>query len=360
MPSSDLEHGAVHHQHQEGLHDGPHAGHSDGAPASMMQSLSGQAGAALVQRKLARRVAQRKASGARLQLQAATQDGGATEPKAAWPDGPTSKIKSTGHTLADYLTWLRAAEAAYGGGKEAFLQRLRRLYYSGFTKGAGGKFDSVISTSHAGDAPMTSPPMPKDALDRLFETNYITTPAGTKVDISHVLAALDLAVAGTSFKAGVGELVKGVDFRGVLTWSGDLASWFVEWQDQLKKTEDSRHQCLTPDAELKLLLSLAERKVSKDDLVGDMDGQAMAQRGVQVDVLPNYMGGPPAILMSLKDSVSGTLEAYYGDGAAGSAKTRGSQEPNRFANFLDAARPMIPHTKSGGKTHLDRGHPGIA
>ena len=75
-----------------------------------------------------------------------------------------------------------------------------------------------------------------------------------------------------------------VDFRGVLTWAGDLASWFVEWQSKLKQKQ-SAGESLDEAAQENLLKSLVN-KVAKDDLLGDMDAQSLAKQNIHTDIIP--------------------------------------------------------------------------
>ena len=265
-----------------------------------------------------------------------------------WLHGPTTTRKSVGHTLDEYIGWVREVEAAYSG-RENAAQRLRRLYYSDFVSsqlkargqkpGAGSLFDKTISTSGAGEAPLESPPISQAALDGLFETDTIATPAGFTVDVAHIWADLDLAIAGKTAKASAGWFALGADFQGVLTWSGDLASWFVEFVTRIRKMTgklrmpDAGNMAdldkalgLNADA---LLMSLVNSKVSKEDLVSDFDAQAI----VKENVTPGHVyGGTPTA------NLADMLENYYKPSKLGPAP-----ELSRFAAFVKAARPEIPY-----------------
>jgi hypothetical protein len=267
---------------------------------------------------------------------------------AAWANGPTTTRKSKGHSLAEYVAWVKEVETKYGGNEDV-TQRLRRLYYSDFTGGAGPKFDEVITTRHQSHAPLTSPPLAQTTLDGLYETDFITTPAGEQVDVSHLFAALDVDVAGEGMQAAAGGLKYGVDMRGVLTWVGDLASWFVEWQSELKKTESTGKQTVSA---VTLLRSLASKKVSKDDLLGNMGGQVAAATHGKATILPSYHPRiAPAIIKNLTAKVSDILQMQYG----GSGRQLPAPLPNRFDAFVVAARPTIPWDHAGsvpGKVKL--------
>ena len=135
-----------------------------------------------------------------------------------WPGGPTVARKSAMHTLTEYVDWLRQVEAKYGASRAETLQRLRRLYYSDYTGGAGPGFDKLIRNEPgAGGPPMTTSDLPLAVINSLYETNAIVTPNGSQVDISHILADLDMHVAGGGIKAGAAEVRFGVNFEGVFT-----------------------------------------------------------------------------------------------------------------------------------------------
>ncbi|HEV2097338.1 MAG TPA: DUF4157 domain-containing protein, partial [Stellaceae bacterium] len=149
---------------------------------------------------------------------------------AQWPFGPITKHKSATHDFSTYIGWVREVERAYGPDKQMVLQRLRRLYYSSYSgKKGGAVFDRVIADQAGADGPpLDARVISTAALDGLYETNVVRLWSGELVDVSHVLAGLDLKTAGTTFKAGAAEALGIVaSFLGVVTWTGDLASWFL-------------------------------------------------------------------------------------------------------------------------------------
>lgn len=252
------------------------------------------------------------------------------------PGGPRSQRKSRGHTLAEYVAWVKEVEIAYPGSRNV-VQRLRRLYYSDFTGGVGPKFDAVIATEHQSDLPLRSPPISQSTLDGLNETDFIVTPGGDQVDVSHLFAGLDVHLAGVGVQASAASVKYNVDFTGVLTWAGDLASWFVEWQSQLRKKEAATGSLSEPERH-SLLLQLANSKVAKDDLLGDLDAQIAAQSYTTTTVIPSYSGKGGVILRSLSESVSSILQSLYGQPAAQAS----AAATNRFDRFLQSAQPFIP------------------
>jgi hypothetical protein len=270
-------------------------------------------------------------------------------PTAAWPGGPTTARKSTSHSFADYLGWVRQVEAAYPDSKQQIVQRLRKVYYSGFTAAhstskVGSRFDKVIESSVPNaDAPLSSPPLPLAALNGLYETDFIVTPSGKSVDVSHIWAGIDVSMGQTD-KASTGALWYGVSWPAVLTWAGDLASWFVEWLDQRQAAEAKTGAPMSSGDASNLLFAVANSKVAKDDLLGDLDAQALAGQYIKMEVVdPVALGeGFPGIDVSLTASASEMLEAYY------KPKAGPAGELNRFASFVLMASPPIPHSLTPG------------
>lgn len=269
----------------------------------------------------------------------------APAPPSWWPNGPTGVRKQQATPLAQYIAWVKDVEAAYSS-REDVVHRLRRLIYSDFVAnapgknmnpsgGAGPKFDTAI----AGDdsvVPMTSPPVSQAALNGLFATDTIVTPAGESLDPTHFLPALDLALQGPSKVGGGLEAVSGAPLTGVFTWTGDLSSWFVDWIDQKKNNPTA--------GDIPLLLTRVNAKVSMDDLLSDMDAQIMVKSDVTVNDRWESTGSPdfPGSMVldrSLNRPLSAILQSFYGTPAAPSTPAT----PNRFVRFVKAAVPAIPH-----------------
>jgi hypothetical protein len=185
-----------------------------------------------------------------------------------------------------------------------------------------------------GDAPLDARLIPLGVIDSLYETNVLRLPDGELIDVSHVLTALDTKTAGLTSKAGVAEGLYGVDWMGVVTWAGDLASWFVNWIDKLpsgKRPDPSPADSRAP--------------AQKVDLISDMDGQILAAEKVRPATIgtikaENRILEHSNVINELSQPVSVILNDYFGIGA-------GTAQPpnlkNRFAAFVRAASPPIPH-----------------
>ena len=255
-------------------------------------------------------------------------------PGAAWPYGPITKHKSATHDLFDYYMWVRIVERAYGPDKQQVLQRLRRVYYSGYS--GKGEYDSVIAhlEGTGGDAPLDARLIPLDVIDSLYETNVLRLPDGELIDVSHVLTALDTKTAGLTDKAGGAEGLYGVDWMGVVTWAGDLASWFVNWID--KRPDPSP--------------ASSRAAAQKVDLISDMDGQILAAEKVRPATIETIKAEHRIlehsnVVSELSKPVSVILNDYFGIGM-------GTAQPpnlkNRFAAFVRVASPPIPHRSAHG------------
>lgn len=253
-------------------------------------------------------------------------------PGAKWPFGPITKHKVAVVKLPKYISWVNEVERYVGPDKQTVLQRLRRLYYSKYSGAAGAEFDLVIAEqAGAGSGPpLTTQMISAAALDGLYETNQVELKDGSLVDVSHVLAGLDLKTSGITFKAAGAEAVYNVSWLGIVTWAGDLASWFVKW---LTNTEASP----TPPA------LQAAQKVA---LLSDMDGQVLAAS----EVRPSTPESVKAERRVVRDKNIGTelsmpvsvlLDWYYG---AGMEREQVFKAIRRFTEFVRVASPPIPHS----------------
>jgi hypothetical protein len=279
----------------------------------------------------------------------------------AWDYGPITKRKSATYPLATYIGWIKDVERGYGPDKQMVLQRLRRLHYSTWSGKAGAKFDKVIAEqAGAGGEPLTVLMAPAAAVDGLYETDDIVTPDGKTLDPGHILAALDLQTSGSTWKASAGEAAVGTTMLGVLTWAGDLASWWLEWVLQAKKIYEAPQPEETgpatdmgpanerggdPAMDLGLWERIGRSKVSKEDLLGDMDAQVLARTSTQKSTVESVKREKREIRYAniateLTAPVSKLLENYYGDSAKAATK---APSANRFASFVRLASPSISY-----------------
>jgi hypothetical protein len=186
---------------------------------------------------------------------------------------------------------------------------------------------------------MYDPVVPATTIDRLFETSAITTPRGV-VDVSHLFAVLDLRLTGATTTAHAGAVRYGLSLEGMLTWLGDLASWFMQW-DLDRGAADAAGTPWPASDHLAHLIALAATKVDKDDLLGDMDGQVSTAESTHMSVYPNPMGMAATIINWADMPLSQLLQQYYEmtpqTGGRGTAS-------NRFHHFVHNAQPAILHT----------------
>lgn len=277
----------------------------------------------------------RRAATPQLQRQPTSRD--LNRPGAKWPFGPITKHKIAQHDLSTYILWVKEVERAIGPDKQVVLQRLRRLYYSKYSGAAGAEFDRVIADQgvlSSGNPPLDTQTISATALDGLYETNVLRLPDGTLIDVSHVLAGLDLKTSGTTFKADVAEAAYNVSWLGVVTWTGDLASWFIKWVTQFLDGT-----LPIPSAADALM---AAQKVA---LLSDMDSQILAAENVGPSKIEHVKAERRPIRdknvgTELSMPVSQLLALYY-------SVDRGREQPlaarRRFTQFMRVASPPIPH-----------------
>ncbi|MET9023698.1 hypothetical protein ABZV93_27365 [Actinopolymorpha sp. NPDC004070] len=275
--------------------------------------------------------------------------------REAWQDGPavgSEEVKAYTARLADYLVWIDRMEGS-SPTREDFRRNvlnLRRLAYSRFTKGAGAKFDVLFDTEKLA-APLTTKDVSATTLDRLYSTGNIMTGSPfapysgceqAPVDTSHLFVGIDFAfnrrefntwrMVATMLDPSLGEVFD-TGIQGLVTWVGDLASWFVEWNSDRIKAEAAGTPWTAAQSE-EHRKSVLVRKMSLQDLLSDLDAQVLAAHAVRT----------PSIV-----SVGALLRGYYLDPPV----TGTPHVSTRFASFVKAAQPPIPHTESGSTVTLD-------
>jgi len=147
---------------------------------------------------------------------------------------------------------------------------------------------------------------------------------------------------------------------GVLTWAGDLASWWLEWVQQAKKIYEApvpeptgpatdegppHERGGDPAMDPALWERIGRSKVSKEDLLGDMDAQILAATSTQKSTFGSVKREKPQIRdpnigTELTAPVSKLLEQYYGVGAKAATT---APSANRFASFVRLASPPISY-----------------
>jgi hypothetical protein len=291
-------------------------------------------------------------------------------PGEAWDYGPITKRQSASYDLAAFITFIKAVEKGYGADKQMVLQRLRRLYYSSYSGTAGKKFDEAIEDQPtAGGEPITTLAVPAWVLDALFEVDTVKTPAGHDIDPRHILAALDVQTSGVRTKAAAGAAVYNASWLGIVTWTGDLASWWLDWSDKVKAIYATPPPAPTgpatdegppsevggdPLVDQGLFDQVAGSKASKHDLLADMDGQILAATSTQKSSQESVKREGRQITkanvgIELTAPVSSLLERYYETAGRAAGAGAGASKPlerNRFPAFVTRASPPIPHQES--------------
>lgn len=265
-----------------------------------------------------------------------------------WEYGPicfAGERKAYVTDLDTYLHWVSRVEINLGDAA-ATAQRIRMLYYSEVVdpKGPGKKFDDVINTTGRWKgAPLTTADVPQDVLDGLMGTGSLSVGANQDrqrfVDVSHVWVLLDAALNG------LGILGLGLDVVdsaiGLLSWTGDLGSWWTEYQTRKFCHIQTlpKGQALNEDPKDLTVPSgwLAAGQATRcalDDLYGDMDAMALA-----------IVGAP---LVRNGKSLTDLLAEYYLPNQNTNPTDRsGLHCANRFHLFVRNCSPAIPFDDVG-------------
>lgn len=254
---------------------------------------------------------------------------------SVWPNGPASEFRKKTVPVDEYIDLIRAVEAGPAGaeGIGPMVQRLRRLYFSYFTmdkKGAvGALFDKMMNRVTVYEQPpLTTAHVTQAQLDRLYETGAIDTGAIQDSAISHVWGLADIALNGLNALAFAGQATLfATPLRALVSWLGDLASVIVRYELQLPG-----HDAAQGFAGRKQLLAhWVGQKMTKGDLIGNVDGVAIASQWART---------APA-------SVSSFLQDYYDHGWLDRDQASRHGRPSaahRFHYFLRGADPPLPAT----------------
>jgi hypothetical protein len=250
-------------------------------------------------------------------------------------------VKAYGIALSDYLPLIAEVERAAGTPERA-AQWLRRLYYSRPLRGAGSRFDGLLATDPArAAAPVcTTDGVRQSTLDALVRVGSVTVPGAAalgSVEMSHVFVLLDRKLNGMSDD---GKWVSRVgDIQHIFSWSGDLGSAWVAYNDRRQKEKAAAEALHTGSwkeptaapADLATPLGWLEEAIrgrsAVDDMVGDLDAVVLSQ-----DVLDRSSDTP----------ISDLIGSYYTNPGGGSTPGHPSVA-DRFALFLTRTDPPIPH-----------------
>jgi hypothetical protein len=274
-----------------------------------------------------------------------------------WPDGPVSgNYKGNNNVpIANYIDWLLEVDSglqvsSQGPTPQDFqtnCRKLRRMYYSITSRAnkAGKLFDDIYGTLTSNI--LTTRDIPQEYLSNLYQTGAVVPSQvqglGAAVDISHVFTALDwaytapgstpfrqLLTVATELNSNLSPLLAtdwDVLIPGLVTWLGDLASWFSTW-DQLRKTAtppgpvpDQTGSTMSTAA-LTFFGQAQQSHAALDDLLGDMDGQILTH-------------------MATSTPTTSSLQVLFNSYYALPTTTTGPALGNRFSSFLQYANPAI-------------------
>lgn len=276
-----------------------------------------------------------------------------------WPQGPVTERATDPVAPQAYVPLVRELEAASSDDFTVPHRRLRRLHYSGHARWPEGArrgvwVDALISGDNA-DYPLTwsTPPSPTaETVDRLHGAAYLAPPPSlpltAPVDLGGLFTATDGGLSGASELGLAAAFTTGVLSDGIAGWVGDLASWFLEWNNRRLAAERKGEEWKAEEQ----LTETQRQKVPLELMLGSFDGQVLAdyyRTTLQQAVEPgnHHYGTVPAILDAAILPAE-TLEHYYAD----SMPEDHPHVTRRFALFVQRAVPPIPHTATGDQVSL--------
>lgn len=265
-----------------------------------------------------------------------------------WPQGPVGARASSPTPLPAYLTALQALETSLVAEPETIHRHLRRLHYSAFVREAFGKrrgmhLDALLAGNNAlfpltwSDEP---PALAAETVDALHSAVLLQPAAATAwnvpVDLGAVFAATDVAFDGATDLGITAEYTTEVMLDGLVTWAGNLTGWFLAWYAQLPPPGSPSW---TETQAAAALDALWATELPLELILGSLDGTILADY-----YYATVTGAEPTML-----PLSTLLAAYYGAAPV----TDLPHVSQRFAQFIAAAAPVIPHQGTGGQVTLD-------
>jgi len=195
--------------------------------------------------------------------------------------------------------------------------------------------------------PLTIADAPQATLDAIMRTGLIDVGPDALgrsrplVDVGHIWVLFDRGLNGLGWKGHGFDVV--TDPTGALSWTGDLGSWWIEYNDARQAarqavlaaggtwSEPTTTAALaTP---LGWLQAATTKRCSAEDLLGDMDAIILSQEAVKASP------SDPTPLSSLIASY------YFPDTLINTGNKRARvHSDNRFHLFVQRALPPIPHT----------------
>jgi len=202
-------------------------------------------------------------------------------------------------TIDDLIRLVTRVEAAYPSDNwQGITTRIRKSYYD------DALWNQLI-VRRAGYGTVNSPPLSMPdfkALGTVKDHPEIRLPSGDVVDMGHVLTGMDASnFPETNWKFSLA----GIEGPPGATWSGDVGSALAEWDIHAGSHRDRRQEYY-------------ERFASRDDMLGDVDGIALAAQ--------------PAAPGAGGDRLSSRLRAYYLPASGGTAGVS-----RRFTKFAQAS-----------------------
>lgn len=271
-----------------------------------------------------------------------------SRPGEHWPQGPVVARASSPETLPNYLAALQALETSLAEEPETIHRQLRRTYDSGWVrepygKRRGQRLDALLAGNNA-LYPLTwrdEPPVLTAAtVDALYRATTLLPAASNAwnvpVDLGALYTATDTAFSGGTDLGITAEYTTDVTLDGLLTWVGDLTGWFLAWFAQLPAPGEPPW---TDTQGVAALAALWPVELPLELMLGSLDGTILAGHYYAT------VTGEARTMLPL----STLLAAYYG-----AAPVTGLPHVSqRFARFIAAAAPVIPHQGTGDQITLD-------
>jgi len=269
------------------------------------------------------------------------------KPGERWAYGPicfAGERKAYVTRLDTYTGWVGEVDDRFKN-SNASAQRIRMLYYGRATN-VLPLFDSLLNSDPSWvDQPLTRDDISAAALDGLIGTGWIRVAEvdggpSHYVDPSHVWILLDRALNGQTWLAGEIDAVDSA--VGLFSWTGDLASWWTEYNDHKlcdrKQALDNNQTWTESPSDPRPATWLKEGQATRcalDDIFGDMDAIVLSN-----EAMLEINGGMP---------LGAVISTYYDPTfVTDPADKRALRVINRFHLFVKHALPASAWTEGSG------------
>jgi len=207
------------------------------------------------------------------------------KPGERWAYGPicfAGERKAYVTRVGSYSGWIDEVDKHFMDLKST-VQRIRMMYYGKAVKAIETLDELIKVNSSWADYPLTRGDVSASTMDGLIGTGWVNTGAGVDprrfVDMSHGWVLMDHELNKQTIEADLIDEMAPV--IGLMSWTGDLASWWTEYSDRKGCAIEAQGAAFTESPTdlakpTEWLMAGQATRCALDDIYGDMDGFVLA------------------------------------------------------------------------------------